>query len=177
MANNNDNKNKNPKKNPKKNAMGMASILIWAFVIVIAINYFISSSSTSGQEEIKFSELIGYVKSDMVEEVKLESSKYTVTLTEEGQTTWLQEYYGEEYSEELEMPTLYAAPLTYTDFLLLLDEHGVSYYTPYTTTNYLTSFLVSYLLPMLVMVGLMILLFRVLMGGNMGCGLGIGNVG
>lgn len=162
---------------PKNNVMGIVSIIIWAVVIVVLINRFIASAALSGQVELKFSELISLVKEDKVEEVKLESGKYTITLKEDAQQTWMQEYYGDAYNDKLQMPVLYSAPLSYTDFLLLLDEHGVSYYTPYQSNSYLSEFFVSYLLPMLVMVGAMILLMRLMMGGKMGGGMGIGSVG
>ena len=172
------NNNKNRKGGgPKKSVMGIASIIIWAVVIVVLFNYFASTAAMSGQVEIKFSELIQLVKEDKVEEVQLQSTKYTVTLKEDAQKSWMQEYYGDDYNDNLQMPKLYAAPLTYTDFLLLLDEHGVSYYTPYQSSNFLTEFLLSYLLPMLIMVGIMILVFRIFMGGKMGGGMGIGSVG
>ncbi len=176
--NNKGNHRKNRKGgSPKNNIMGIVSIVIWAIVIVVLINRFIASAALSGQVELKFSELISLVKEDKVEEVKLESGKYTVTLKEDAQQTWMQEYYGDAYNDKLQMPVLYSAPLSYTDFLLLLDEHGVSYYTPYQSNSYLSQFFVSYLLPMLVMVGAMILLMRLMMGGKMGGGMGIGSVG
>ena len=176
-----DNKGNNKKNGkgggPKKNMVGIVSIIVWAIVIVVVINQIASAAAMSGQVEIKFSELIQLVKDDEVEDVKLESNKYTVTLKENAQKTWMQEYYGDEYNDSLQMPKLYAAPLTYTDFLLLLDEHGVSYSTPYQNSNMFTEFLVGYLLPMLVIMGIMMLAFRFLMGGKMGGGMGIGNVG
>ncbi len=162
---------------PKRNIMGIVSIVIWAVVIVVLFNYFTSTVATSGQVEIKFSELIQLVKDDQVQEIELQSTRYTVTLREDAQQSWMQEYYGEAYNEHLQMPVLYAAPLSYTDFLLLLEEHDVEYYTPYQSSNFLTEFLLSYLLPMLIMVGIMILVFRIFMGGKMGGGMGIGSVG
>ncbi len=176
--NNKGNRRKNRKGDgPKNNIMGIVSIVIWAIVIVVLINRFIASAALSGQVELKFSELISLVKEDQVEEIKLESGKYTITLKEDAQQTWMQEYYGDAYNDKLQMPVLYSAPLSYTDFLLLLDEHGVSYYTPYQSNSYLSEFFISYLLPMLVMVGAMILLMRLMMGGKMGGGMGIGSVG
>ena len=176
-----DNKGNNKKNGkgggPKKNMVGIVSIIVWAIVIVVVINQIASAAAMSGQVEIKFSELIQLVKDDEVEDVKLESNKYTVTLKEDAQKTWMQEYYGDEYNDSLQMPKLYAAPLTYTDFLLLLDEHGVSYSTPYQNSNMFTEFLVGYLLPTLVIMGIMMLALRFLMGGKMGGGMGIGNVG
>ena len=176
-----DNKGNNKKNGkgggPKKNMVGIVSIIVWAIVIVVVINQIASAAAMSGQVEIKFSELIQLVKDDEVEDVKLESNKYTITLKEDAQKSWMQEYYGDEYNDSLQMPKLYAAPLTYTDFLLLLDEHGVSYSTPYQNSNMFTEFLVGYLLPTLVIMGIMMLAFRFLMGGKMGGGMGIGNVG
>ena len=176
-----DNKGNNKKNGkgggPKKNMVGIVSIIVWAIVIVVVINQIASAAAMSGQVEIKFSELIQLVKDDEVEDVKLESNKYTITLKEDAQKTWMQEYYGDEYNDSLQMPKLYAAPLTYTDFLLLLDEHGVSYSTPYQNSNMFTEFLIGYLLPTLVIMGIMMLAFRFLMGGKMGGGMGIGNVG
>ena len=176
-----DNKGNNKKNGkgggPKKNMVGIVSIIVWAIVIVVVINQIASAAAMSGQVEIKFSELIQLVKDDEVEDVKLESNKYTVTLKEDAQKSWMQEYYGDEYNDSLQMPKLYAAPLTYTDFLLLLDEHGVSYSTPYQNSNMFTEFLIGYLLPTLVIMGIMMLAFRFLMGGKMGGGMGIGNVG
>ena len=172
MDNNKKPKNDKGGGNNKKNAMGIASIVIWAVVIVFLINYFISFSATAGQVELKFSQVIELVKADQVEEVLLESGKYTVTLKEEAQQGWMQEYYAEDYSDSLKMPTLYTAPLSYTDFLLLLDEHGVSYYTPYQSNNAIMEFILSWILPMVVMVGLMMLLFKFTMGGKMGGGIG-----
>ena len=176
MDNRNGKNRKNGKGNePKKNILGILSIVLWAVIIVVVINQFVSSAAMSGQVEIKFSEMVQLVKNDHVEEVKLESGKYTVTLKEDWQESWMMEYYGEDYNENLKMPTIYTAPLTYTDLLLLFDEHGVSYFTPYQTNNFFVDFLISYLLPMVLMVGLMMLLFRFVMGGKMGGG--IGNMG
>lgn len=69
------------------------------------------------------------------------------------------------------MPTLYTAPLNYTDLALLFDQHKVAYYTPYQSDSAITNFLLTYLLPMAVMVVAMIFLFRML-GSKMGGGLG-----
>ena len=163
---------------PKKNMMGIFSIVLWAVIIVVLINYFTSSAAMSGQVEIKFSELVDLVEEDQVEEVKLEQGKYTISLKEDAQKTWMQEYYGDKYQDDLKMPTIYTAPLSYTDFLLLLQEHDVTYYTPYRTNNFMMDFLLTWLLPMVGTLLLMMLLFRFLgkrMGGGMG--MGVGNVG
>lgn len=172
-------KNDPPKKDSNNNRgiMGVVNIVIWALVILAGFNWLFSSASMSGSVEIKFSEFISLVKDDQVEEVVLQSSKYTITLTEEGETAWLKEYYSEDPSVDLDsvsMPTLYTAPLTYTDLALLLEEHDVTYSTPYQQESAVTTFLLSYILPMALMLGAMMLVFR-MFGNRMGGG--IGNVG
>ncbi|MCD7734695.1 MAG: ATP-dependent zinc metalloprotease FtsH [Clostridiales bacterium] len=179
------NENKNKKKpnqndNRKRNITGIVTLVIWALILTIFGNYVLSRTETTGSVEIYFSELITMVESDQVEEVMLESGKYTVTLTEEGEAAWLEEYYTEQgytsVPEGAEMPTLYTTPLSYTDFLLLLQEHGVAYYSPYQQSSMLTEILISYVLPMAIMLLVMVLFYRFAMSGRMGGG-GIGNVG
>ncbi|MCD8188677.1 MAG: ATP-dependent zinc metalloprotease FtsH [Clostridiales bacterium] len=157
--------------------MGVVNIVIWALVVLAGFNWLVSSASMSGSVEIKFSEFIALVKDDQVEEVVLQSSKYTITLTEDGETAWLEEYYADDPNVDLSsvsMPTLYTAPLSYTDLALLLEEHGVAYSTPYQQDSAVTTFLLSYILPLALMLGAMMLVFR-MFGNRMGGG--IGNVG
>ncbi|MGM9536949.1 MAG: ATP-dependent zinc metalloprotease FtsH [Candidatus Onthomonas sp.] len=174
----NNNKKPDQNDNRKRNITGLVTLIVWALILTIAGNYFVSRTAVIGSEEIYFSDLVELVKEGQVAEVKLESGKYTVTLTEEGAEAWLKEYYqelGVSVPEDAEMPTLYTTPLNYTDFLLLLDEHNVRYYSPYQQESALTAFLVSYVLPMALMVLIMVVFFRFAMSGKMGGG--IGNVG
>ena len=170
-----DNKKPNQNDNRRQNLTGVVTLIIWSLIITIGINYVIGHTANRGSVEIKFSELVELVKEDQVIEVKLESGKYTVTLTEEGGQEWLTRYYqeqGKELPEGTEVPTLYTTPLNYTDFLLLLEEHGVAFYSPYHDQNVITEFLVSYILPMALMVLAMIVFFRFAMNGRMGGGIG-----
>ncbi len=170
-----DNKKSNQNDNRRQNLTGVVTLIIWSLIITIGINYVIGHTANRGSVEIKFSELVEMVKEDQVTEVKLESGKYTVTLTEEGGQEWLTRYYqeqGKELPEGTEVPTLYTTPLNYTDFLLLLEEHGVAFYSPYHDQNVITEFLVSYILPMALMVLAMIVFFRFAMNGRMGGGIG-----
>ncbi len=182
MSLNDNNKKKKPSQNDnrKRNITGIVTLVIWALILTIFGNYVLSRTETTGSVEIYFSELITMVESDQVEEVMLESGKYTVTLTEEGEAAWLEEYYTEQgytsVPEGAEMPTLYTTPLSYTDFLLLLQEHGVAYYSPYQQSSVLSEILISYVLPMAIMLLVMVLFYRFAMSGRMGGG-GIGNVG
>ena len=169
----NNKKNSGGKKN-SPNIMGLISLVVWALIITALLNYFFSFASTANAVEVKFSDFITLVKEDKVEEVKLESNKYTFTLKKEAQRGWLTEYYAEDKDVDpakAEMPTLYTAPLNYTDLALLFDQHKVAYYTPYQSDSAITNFLLTYLLPMAVMVVAMIFIFRML-GSKMGGGLG-----
>ena len=110
--NNNNKKNSGGKKN-SPNIMGLISLVVWALIITALLNYFFSIASTANAVEVKFSDFISLVKEDKVEEVKLESNKYTFTLKKEAQQGWLKEYYAEDKDVDptkAEMPTLYTAP-------------------------------------------------------------------
>jgi Na+/melibiose symporter-like transporter len=119
-------------------------VLVWALVLTIGLNVILGRTAVMGAEEIKFSELVALVKADQVEEVKLQQGKYTVKLTEEGGKAWLEKHYQEleqSVPEGAEVPDLYTTPLNYTDFLLLLEEHGVAYYSPFEQESPVTAFL------------------------------------
>lgn len=176
LKNNEQKPNKNGK-SPKHNIMGVATILIWAMIITAGLNYVFSSASLSGSVEVQFSEFMEMVKSDEVTTVDLEAGKYNFELSEDAQKAWLKEYYANDSSvdpEKAEMPKLYTAPVNYTDFTLVLEEHGITYGTKFRQESALTTFMLSYVLPMALMVGGMLLVFRI-MGPRMGGG--IGNVG
>ena len=171
----NNNKKPNQNDNRRRNLTGIVTLIIWSLIITIGINYFAGQASTRGSEEIKFSELVELVKADQVAEVKLENGKYTVTLTEEGGQQWLTEFYqkqNRDKPENAEAPTLYTTPLNYTDFLLLLEEHDVAFYSPYYDQNVITEIFISYILPTALMVLAMIIFFRFAMNGRMGGGIG-----
>ncbi|MCD8160787.1 MAG: ATP-dependent zinc metalloprotease FtsH [Clostridiales bacterium] len=174
----NNKNNKNDKNNQRRTVIGIATILVWALVLLGAIYAVSGSMSDTGSVEIQFSELISLVKSDQVESVTMESGKCTITLTEEGEQAWLESYYATEDGtvdvSGISMPVLYTAPVSYTDFTILLEEHGVVFGTPYQTTNSVVYFLANYILPVALMVGAMLLLFH-MMSSRMGSG--IGNVG
>ncbi|MBQ9166249.1 MAG: ATP-dependent zinc metalloprotease FtsH [Oscillospiraceae bacterium] len=157
---------------------GFLTLLIWSLILTVGFNYFLGQSAVSGSEELKFSEVVEMVQNDQVEEVILESEKYTIVLNEAGEQAWLEEFYaelGEELPEEAEAPDFYTTPLNYTDFLLLLEEHDVDYYSPYQHNSLLTEILVGYVLPMAIMLLVMLLFFR-LISSKMGGG-GIGGIG
>ena len=172
--------NNSPNKKPGNNngrIMGIVNIIVWALILLAGFNWLFSSMSLNGSVEVKFSDFIQLVKEDKVEEVKLQNNRYSFVLKEADQKEWLAEYYAKDSSVDpakADMPDLYTAPISYSDFALMLEEHGVTYYTPYQQDSAVTQFLLSYVLPMAIMVGGMMLVFR-MFGSRMGGG--IGNVG
>ncbi len=167
---------KQPNKNGGGNrrVMGIVNIVVWALILLAGFNWLFSSMSLSGSVEVKFSDFIQLVKEDKVDSVKLQNNRYSITLKEDKQKAWLAEYYAEDKSvdpDKAEMPDLYTAPISYPDFALLLEEHQVTYYTPYQQDSAVTQFLLSYVLPMAIMVGGMMLVFR-MFGSRMGGGIG-----
>ncbi len=181
-----------PKKGSNRNLMGIISIIVWALVITLLMNYFTSMFAHADSTEIYFSEFLDLVDEGKVDEVKIESGIYTITLTKEGEQEWLEEQAAAAAKEtppatngltlpELTPPaqnqtgqtfTLYTAPLSYPDLVQYLRDHNVKVYTPYQeATSPILIFLASYVLPTLLMMGLLFLLFRG-MGSRMGGGLG-----
>ena len=169
---NNKKGNHNNGKKGSHNIMGIVSLVVWALIITVLLNYFFSFASTANTVEVKFSEFVSLIKEDKVEEVKLESGKYTLTLKEEAQEGWLTEYYADDEKVDpktASMPTLYTVPLNYEGLAQLMDEHDVAYYAK--TDSAISSFLLSYILPMAIMVLAMVFIFRML-GSKMGGGIG-----
>ena len=127
-------------------------------------------STTSHQVLVDFSDFIQMVEDDQVDSVEVQSSKFTITLTQEGAEAYVAAHPDLNYSaKDL---TLYTAPVNYEGIYQLFEEHGVHYSTPYQQEMGLfMSVILSYVLPVLIMVGLMMLLFRG-MGSKLGGGLG-----
>ena len=61
-----------------KNMMGIISIILWALIITLMINYFTSSMSTSRSTQIEYSQFVEMVENDEVAWVVMESNKYTI---------------------------------------------------------------------------------------------------
>ncbi|MCQ2442539.1 MAG: ATP-dependent zinc metalloprotease FtsH [Oscillospiraceae bacterium] len=141
-------------------------------VLMLGFNWMFSSMNMSGTEKVHFSEFIQLVEDDKVEEVKLQSGRYTFKLKEDQQKAWIAEHYADDSSvdpEKMEMPEVYTLPVNYPDFALLLEKHHVIYY--YTPDNGGLTLFLSYVLPYILMVGGMLLVFRII-GSKMGGGIG-----
>ena len=78
--NQNDRNNKKGLGGPgsNKNLMGIVSVIAWALVVTLMVNYFYSSMGTSHSQQIEFSEFVEMVEDDQVAWVVMESNKYTI---------------------------------------------------------------------------------------------------
>ena len=167
---NNNNKN-------KKNFNGLLILLAWATVLTIAFNYLSAYSSEAAAvattHEIKYSEFLELVEDDKVAEVVFTEGRLEITPVEGWAYT---DEEGNTYDKDFTLFTMqlgiYGAGLTDK-----LDEHGVTYTSPYVPQrSALLEFMLTYVLPLVLMVGLFMLFMNMLTkrGGGLG---GIGSVG
>ncbi|NCB62135.1 MAG: ATP-dependent metallopeptidase FtsH/Yme1/Tma family protein, partial [Clostridia bacterium] len=175
--------------------MGIVSIILWALVITLGLNYLLSASSTAKTEEILYSQFLQMIREDKVEKVIFESNKITITPKKGVMVTPLEPETSSAPAESI-LPglepvavpeaqkkkeptppdTYYCAPLNDTaaraELYPLLDEHEIVYGTPYVEQlSPIIQFLVSWILPMALMMILLSVLFKS-MSGKMGGGLG-----
>ena len=59
-------KQRNGGPNNKRNLMGIVSILLWALVITILVNYFLSMSSQANSDLIQYSDFLRLVTEDKI---------------------------------------------------------------------------------------------------------------
>ncbi len=183
--------------NNNKNLMGIVSIVLWALIIVLMVNYVTSMATTRQSTEIDYSEFVQMVRDDKVAWVVMESNKYTIypkpdaaaqtqsarpetadspipglegliQSAESGTDPWKQQLKGG--------PSYYCAPIASDSeiarLIPLMEEHGVVYGPPYVEQlSPIISLLISYVLPVIIMVVLFSFLFRN-MSSKMGGGLG-----
>ncbi|WP_297200421.1 AAA family ATPase, partial [uncultured Flavonifractor sp.] len=196
---NSDHQNNNRGKgggNNRRNVTAIVSIILWALVLTVLVNYATSMFRQANSVEISYGTFRELVKQDCVEGVVMTSTKYTIYLKDgvsvdaEGNITKTATAAGltEESESEQTVPppsqwgqaktTYYCAPITQAnvrddDLLALLEAHDVQDYGPeyVEQLNPIVSALVSWVLPMVVMVVLFYFLFRS-MAGRMGGGLG-----
>ena len=186
--------------NNKRNLMAIASIVLWALVITILVNYFTGMAAQANSTEIRYSEFKQLVREDKVYSVTTTNNKFTIYLKEDaaavgidvdapldvtaengGQLdtsqTWGQLVSGAGSTLTVDQRlsqarSYYCAPISDPDIIQLMDEHGVRYGYPYESElNPLVSILISYVVPMVLMVAVFSFLFRS-MAGKMGGGLG-----
>ena len=195
--NQNNNKGSGNNSGGNKNMMGIISIILWALIIVLMVNYVTSMATTRQSTEIDYSEFVQMVRDDKVAWVVMESNKYTIypkpdaaaqtqsarpetadspipgleglmQSAESGTDPWKQQLKSG--------PSYYCAPIASDSeiarLIPLMEEHGVVYGPPYVEQlSPIISLLISYVLPVIIMVVLFSFLFRN-MSSKMGGGLG-----
>ncbi|WP_204705982.1 ATP-dependent zinc metalloprotease FtsH [Flavonifractor plautii] len=182
--------------NNKRNITAIVSIILWALVLTVLVNYATSMFRQVNSVEISYGTFRELVKEDCVAGVLMESNKYTIYLKDGvsvdangniTKTATAAGLTGEQEETTVPPPsqwsssgktTYFCAPITQAgvrdDALInLLEEHDVTQYGPeyVEELNPIVSMLISWVLPMVVMVLLFSFLFRN-MAGKMGGGLG-----
>ena len=200
-----DNKNNNRGKGGgnRRNTTAIISIILWALVLTVLVNYATSMARSANSVEITYSQFLELVEKDLVKSVVMESTKYTitlkdgVTLDEQGNVTSTGTSSADTSGEDqagsaLGLPpleswgkseksvTYFCAPVSQAglrddELIPLLKEHDVDFGPEYVEQlSPVISLLISYVLPVIIMVLLFSFLFRN-MAGKMGGG--IGNLG
>ncbi|MBM6723670.1 MULTISPECIES: ATP-dependent zinc metalloprotease FtsH [Oscillospiraceae] len=200
---NSDNQNNNRGKgggNNRRNATAIISIILWALVLTVLVNYATSMARSANSVEITYSQFLQLVEDDMVKSVVMESSKYTITLKDgvsldkngnvvsSGATdagTSSEDEPGsslglpplESWGSQSQTVTYFCAPVSQAglrddELIPLLKEHDVAFGPEYVEQlSPVITLLISYVLPVVIMVALFSFLFRG-MAGKMGGGLG-----
>mgnify|MGYP004602881289 CR=1 FL=1 len=174
------NRNKQNRSDKNRRGGGMWSIVMWALLLTIAVNYLSvmldQAHAAETSCEIAYSELIDLVEAGKVKSIEFGDSVFTITPVE-GYTYTDAE--GKSYNQDYTLFTTIIPDAT-ENLLALCDEHGVTYTKPYQAPiSPVLAFMVTYILPTVLMVGAFMLLMNILAkksGGMGGIG-GIGNVG
>ena len=174
------NRNKQNRNDKNRRGGGMWSIVLWALLLTIAVNYLSvmldQARAAESSCEIAYSELIDLVEAGKVKSIEFGDSVFTITPVE-GYTYTDAE--GKSYNQDYTLFTTIIPDAT-ENLLALCDEKGVTYTKPYEAPiSPVLAFMVTYILPTVLMVGAFMLLMNILAkksGGMGGIG-GIGNVG
>ena len=176
--NNRNNRNRGDKN--RRRGGGMWSIVLWALLLTIGVNYLSvmldQARSAESSCEIAYSELIDLVEEGKVKSIEFGDSVFTITPVDGFTYT---DADGKSYDQDYTLFTTIIPDAT-ENLLALCDEHGVTYTKPYQApVSPILAFMVSYILPTVLMVGAFMLLMNFITkksGGMGGIG-GIGNVG
>ena len=174
------NKNNKQNKNKKnKNLRGALTLVAWAVVLTVAVNYLSAyagnATHKSSSHEVPYSQLWQLVEQDRIEEVTFEGGVVYAT-PEEGYVYTDEDGKSYTHSDE-EQVILFTTDLGDDDLYALLREHKVEYTEPYQAPmSPILELMVAYVLPVILMVGLFMLVMKIMSknGGGMG---GIGSVG
>ena len=177
-----DQNNRNSRNRGDKNrsGRGMWSIVLWALLLTIGVNYLSvmleQARSAETSCEIAHSELVTLVEEGKVKAIEIGDDVYTITPVDGFIYT---DADGRSYDQDYTLFTT-IIPAMSESLLTLCDEKGVDYTKPYQAPiSPVLAFMISYILPTVLMVGALVLLMNVLSkkaGGMGGIG-GIGSVG
>ena len=176
--NNRNNRNRGDKN--RRRGGGMWSIVLWALLLTIGVNYLsvmLDQARTAESScEIAYSELVELVEEGKVKSIEFGDTVFTITPVDGF--TYMDDD-GKSYDQNYTLFTTIIPDAT-EKLITLCDEHGVTYTKPYQPpVSPILTFMVSYILPTVLMVGAFMLLMNFITkksGGMGGIG-GIGNVG
>ena len=176
--NNRNNRNRGDKN--RRRGGGMWSIVLWALLLTIGVNYLsvmLDQARTAESScEIAYSELVELVEEGKVKSIEFGDTVFTITPVDGFTYT---DDDGKSYDQNYTLFTTIIPDAT-EKLITLCDEHGVTYTKPYQPpVSPILTFMVSYFLPTVLMVGAFMLLMNFITkksGGMGGIG-GIGNVG
>ena len=176
--NNRNNRNRGDKN--RRRGGGMWSIVLWALLLTIGVNYLsvmLDQARTAESScEIAYSELVELVEEGKVKSIEFGNTVFTITPVDGFTYT---DDDGKSYDQNYTLFTTIIPDAT-EKLITLCDEHGVTYTKPYQPpVSPILTFMVSYILPTVLMVGAFMLLMNFITkksGGMGGIG-GIGNVG
>ena len=176
--NNRNNRNRGDKN--RRRGGGMWSIVLWALLLTIGVNYLsvmLDQARTAESScEIAYSELVELVEEGKVKSIEFGDTVFTITPVDGFTYT---DADGKSYDQNYTLFTTIIPDAT-EKLITLCDEHGVTYTKPYQPpVSPILTFMVSYILPTVLMVGAFMLLMNFITkksGGMGGIG-GIGNVG
>ena len=176
--NNRNNRNRGDKN--RRRGGGMWSIVLWALLLTIGVNYLsvmLDQARTAESScEIAYSELVELVEEGKVKSIEFGDTVFTITPVDGFTYT---DADGKSYDQNYTLFTTIIPDAT-EKLITLCDEHGVTYTKPYQPpVSPILTFMVSYILPTVLMVGAFMLLMNFIAkksGGMGGIG-GIGNVG
>ncbi len=167
---NNDNKN-------RKNLRGLFTLLGWALVLTIALNFLSDYSQQANvaatTHEIPYSEFIDLVEDGKVDEVIFTEGMLQITTVEGYVYT---DEKGKTYDKDFVLFTMQLGSYD-ADLQDFLDAHDVTYTNPYIPQmSPVLEFMISYILPFVLMIGLFALMMNLMTrrGGGIG---GMGSVG
>ncbi|MCD8375319.1 MAG: ATP-dependent zinc metalloprotease FtsH, partial [Oscillospiraceae bacterium] len=178
---------KKPDNNDKrKKFTGFLSILLWALLAAILLNYCRATTASSDQVYVIYSDFRAAVTEGAVERVEMSSSEFVFYLRDgwimdsDGTLTYVEPNGDGNETSDSATVTYTTTPWSDDELIALMEENDVTYGPDQVQeTSYIVSLLLNYVVPIVLMVGAMMLLYRFAfrrMGGSGGFG-GIGGVG